>query len=192
MLGTREGARAMKRLLPVLLAGGWLAGCALMPFGGNDGERPTPPRNAAAVGGVQGEVLQYGLYRIADEAFYDDPASGGVAAFDALVHVERTRDIPLREDVTFGLRWRVTGLPQDAPATLVYQVEHPPMDTPAGTQDTLSREFEVQPVKGRFETVDVMALSEPWERVEGDWLVSIWFGGQLLVSQAFRTRAADD
>ena len=66
------------------------------------------------------------------------------------------------------------------------------MDTPAGTQDTLSREFEVQPVKGRFETVDVMALSEPWERVEGDWLVSIWFGGQLLVSQAFRTRAADD
>lgn len=184
--------RVMPPRLLVLLGAGWLAGCALLPFGDEgDGHEPATPRPAAD-GAVRGEVLQYGLYRVADEAFYDDLSSGGVAAYDTLVHVERTRDIPLRADVTFGLRWRVTGLPEGQPATLVYQVDHPPMDTPAGTQRSLSREFEVQPVKGRFETVDVMALSEPWERVEGDWRVSISFQGQLLVRQEFHTRAADD
>ena len=193
MLGSCQGERAMRRLLPALLACGWLTGCALLPFGSNDGGRPAPlPGSRSGAATLQGEVLQYGLYRVADEAFYDDPSSGGVAAYDALVHVERTRDIPLRTDVTFGLRWRVTGLPEGVPATLVYQVEHPPMDTPSGTQEIFGREFEVQPVKGRFETVDVMALSEPWERVEGDWRVTIRFGDQLLVSQDFRTRAVDD
>ena len=133
-------------------------------------------------------VIEEGRYE--QHGIEDSPAphaaSGRTATFREAKLIEPTRQLKAELGTSFGLRYRIEGLPQDKALQLEMRVQHPPLAPPGGTPSALTRApVYVRGEDGRHEGAMTYRLSEPLEVQPGRWVFELWFDGQPLFSREF-------
>ena len=90
---------------------------------------------------------------------------------------------------SFGVMFRVRGIPPGETAVLTVRMSHPRMVRPdgvAGTEDTYEVRVNQAPSWVGF------TFAESWSLVPGPWIITLSQGGRDLAQQGFNVRRADD
>jgi len=105
--------------------------------------------------------------------------------------VKPSRDVTAELGVSFGFRYRVTGLPAGKTKVFEMRAIHPPMKGPDGRTTTVS----TAPALFLGEGDDCMyecniseivyTLSEPYQVLPGKWLLQLVDRGQVMLSREF-------
>ncbi|MCU7845601.1 MAG: DUF3859 domain-containing protein [Candidatus Thiodiazotropha sp. (ex Monitilora ramsayi)] len=138
-----------------------------------------------------GKVTEFGLFNGLDKGQTVESKLSGTGKIIRNVTVEfaeTSTRIPLRKGVYFGYRYWLKLSPDQHRPMLTRRLTHPEMLMPDGTRVTESeRRIKRKATHGIVTALDLYALSEEYELVEGEWTFQIWFNGKMLVSQRFIT-----
>ena len=144
----------------------------------------------------RGKATRYGLFRERGRgsARKDESTSTGkLIRRPKLQFVEQTERIPLRRGVYFGYKYWLKIEPDQTRANLRRILIHPEMLMPDGSRVSRSeRALRKRTTHGIVTALDVYALSEDYELVEGDWTFQLWYKDDLLVEQTFTTYWPED
>lgn len=138
-----------------------------------------------------GKVTEYGLFNSLDKGRVVADVQSNTGKMIRGVKVEFAKPathIPLRKGTYFGYRYWLKLPPDQYRPKLTRRLIHPDMHLPDGTQVNWSeRVITRKATHGIVTSLDIYALSEAYELVEGEWVFQIWFDGKMLVSQGFTT-----
>jgi hypothetical protein len=143
----------------------------------------------------RGKATEYGLFKTLQSGWLadsDKTATGKILRSVTVEFVERTDRIPLRKGVVFGYRYWLKLSPEQSRPQLKRVLIHPPMTLPDGS--TLSRSERMirkKATHGIVTAIDVYALTEDYELVEGDWTFQIWYQDRKLAEQTFSAYTPD-
>lgn len=128
---------------------------------------------------VSCEILKSGI--VSNTYVRSEPnaqTTSGVLRFVTDIRVvEETLRVPLQKDISFGIQYRFTNLPEGA--RVVQVISHPVMLKPDGSTSTGSRR-EKEPGPG-FSYI----LNHDYELVPGEWRFEYWHNGKKLCGQKF-------
>jgi hypothetical protein len=155
---------------------------------------------AFAVGGASAqrakleriEVLRSGLYSGSIGRQESSPGSptGKAAMIDSpSFYVDEAR-VPAQIGIRFGFEYRVLGSPTGREVRLrgVWHIPAPGITNPTNgnTYRESARDFTVRIGDTH---VHGYGFDQPWEIVEGDWVLEIWQGETALASRTFSVKA---
>lgn len=142
----------------------------------------TPPSSIA------GEVIDHGLVVVPGAVVNKaapDTAAGRTGTYDKARFVHNTNVIPAKQGTAFGFRYRLSGL-QRGTESFEMRAIHPAMKGPDGRERTVSAaSFVVESVDGLYEDDLIYKLSEPFEVLQGKWVLQILYQGRQLISREF-------
>jgi hypothetical protein len=179
-------------LLAVILVSSVLAGCDQKPAENGQPVKAEPaakqekapdyPRGRATLYGIFGERSRG---RVVEGS---DTSTGKVIRGMKVEFQEETTQIPLRKGVIFGYRYWLKLAPDQRRPEFKRVLIHPPMTLPDGSTVARSeRMIRKKSIQGIVTSIDLYALSEDYELVEGDWTFQIWYGDKMLAEQRFTT-----
>jgi hypothetical protein len=136
-------------------------------------------------------LTEYGLYR--RTSFYFEKAAktpeGRLARVNEAKLLKKTRIIRAAKNVTFGIRFTVTGAPQNASTEVVVKLFHPKIVNPntgaASVEDRCTGIVSI----GEPTYTDVN-LDLPWDLVPGKWTFHVIHGSRVLLDVPFELTAA--
>jgi len=135
------------------------------------------------------DVTEVGIYSADQTQTGPSSADGIPQRTVANVHLlQRTRIIPLRRGVHFGIRYSIVGSPVDTPVKLRMVTLYPPggLHNPAATAPIQRSEFAVTRKIGTgYSSWHGIGLDFDWALVPGNWTLEIWSGDRRLVSEVF-------
>jgi hypothetical protein len=137
---------------------------------------------------VKGEILEFGLYKsVGGTTTTNTPDTPNETRTTSkkVEFTERTEKIPRAKGVSFGIRYKVTGL-TEASVELKKVVKHPPFKNKKGEMET---EYSLPLTKkvnnGSVVSVEGYSLGDNAQSPAGAWTFEIWYHDQKLVSQSF-------
>ncbi len=137
---------------------------------------------------VVGQLKNFGVIEIQDygvEFNNSDATAGYSHELVKMKIANRTEFIELKQDITFGIEWCLDGITEDV-VDFALATRHPKTTDSSGKVKTSSiAYFTGESKKGRFCSIDAYSLSESWELVEGDWVLSIIYNDQEIVKKKF-------
>jgi hypothetical protein len=99
---------------------------------------------------------------------------------------EGTKLIPAKIGVSFGFRYRITGLPEHSKVPLRVETRYPPPGArPPGSVTPLLFNLLSSDVSLNTIHFSGYTLAEPWELIPGTWTISVWLGERKLGEQQF-------
>jgi hypothetical protein len=142
-----------------------------------------------------GMVLEYGLYEpVGRVVVHANPntLSGKEKRGEEVHFIKQTDRIPARLGTSFGIRFQLTGIP-DQEFELQKIVKHPPMKNSRGQMETqyfvTKRLF---PKAGYVLATEGYSFDHAEELAPGIWTFEIWYHGQKLVSQSFEVYGVEE
>jgi hypothetical protein len=172
---------AVSRLLLLLavLSAGPLAG------------RAQPAAGAPAFA-FRAEVLEEGVFKpVGPQTSRRErgAATGTAHEHDALQLVESTRSLRAAQGITFGFRYRLSGLPGKEPAGFSMRALHPPMKGADGKRRTVSTApLALEAEQGVAENDIVYTLGEPAEVLPGRWQLQLLHRGRVVLAREFELK----
>lgn len=150
---------------------------------------------AAASAGTfpfRAEVLEEGLFKpVGPQTTQRDQgaASGRTHEHEALQLVESTRSFKAAEGLTFGFRYRLSGLRGKEPPGFSMRALHPPMKGEDGKRRTVSTApVAIDADQGVAENDIVYTLSDPAEVLPGRWQLQLLYRGKVVLARRFDLR----
>ena len=153
------------------------------------------PSHAAAPAAAfpyRAEILEEGLFRPVDaqtRSGVRGTASGRVHEHAAVELVQATRSFAAARGLTFGYRYRISGLPKKAVAGFAMRALHPAMKGADGKSRTVStaRTF-VDAENGVAENEIVYTLNDAAEVLPGKWELQLLYRGQVVLAREFELK----
>ena len=137
---------------------------------------------------VKGEILEFGIYKsVAGKTTTENPdtPNGKRTTSKEIEFTEHTEKIPGTKGVSFGIRYKVTGITGDS-VELKKVVKHPPFKNKKGEMETEYSLPLTKKVKdGAAVGVEGYSLGGNAQSPAGAWTFEIWYQDQKLVSQSF-------
>ena len=134
------------------------------------------------------EVIQSGLYTatIARQDSSLGSPTGKAAMLDSPTFYSDAARVPAQIGVRFGFQYRLVGSPsgRDVPLRGVWHIPAPGITNPVSgnTYRESARDF-TAPIGDT--QIHGYGFDQPWEIVEGNWVLEIWHGKRLLASRTF-------
>ena len=148
----------------------------------------TVPVGAQPNSSVKGEVLEFGIYKAASSKTTENPdtPNGKRTTSKGVEFTEHTDKIPGTKGVSFGIRYKLTGLNGEDSVELKKVVKHPPFKNKTGeTESEYSLALTRKPKNGTVVSVEGYQLGGGDQLAPGTWTFEIWYHDQKLVSQSF-------
>ncbi len=147
------------------------------------------PCNALAAD-LKVEVLDEGTYRVGKVMKeYEAPESldGKRKVAESHELLSSEREIYAELGVSFGYRYKVTGIGSSQDTIIEMRALHPPLRDSHGKERKVSKaSFRARPREGMIESQIIVRHSDPQEDISGEWVLQIWVDGDLLASRAFQ------
>jgi hypothetical protein len=138
------------------------------------------------------EVLEEGLFKpVGPQTTQRDrgAASGRTHEHEALQLVEATRTFKAAEGLTFGFRYRLSGLRSNEPQGFSMRALHPPMKGEDGKRRTVSTTpVSMDAEQGVAENDLVYTLSDAAEVLPGRWRLQLLYRGKVVLARAFELK----
>jgi hypothetical protein len=131
------------------------------------------------------EITDFGTYKVEPGSKRENAEGLKTTVARRVEHLESTTTIPARIGISFGVRYKIVGEPDNAEVTLRKVISFPPpgLQPPRG-KIVLQSESKVETTIG--ETVaDLYTLEDSFELVPGVWTVELWDGERRLLAQSF-------
>jgi hypothetical protein len=137
------------------------------------------------------KLTEYGVYR--RTSFYFEKAAktpeGRIARVNEAKLLRKTRVIRAAMNVTFGIRFTVTGAPQNASVDLVVKLLHPKIVNPNTSATSVEDQCRQGASIGEPTYTDVN-LDLPWDLVPGKWTFRVMYKSRVLLEVPFELKAA--
>ena len=146
------------------------------------------PVGAQPNSSVKGEVIEFGIYKAASSKTTENPdtPNGKRTTSKGVEFTEHTDKIPGTKGVSFGIRYKLTGLTGEDSVELKKVVKHPPFKNKKGeTESEYSLALTRKPKNGTVVSVEGYQLGGGDQLAPGTWTFEIWYHDQKLVSQSF-------
>jgi hypothetical protein len=134
------------------------------------------------------EILQSGLYTgsiVRQESSLGTPTGKAVIIDKPSFYSDAAR-VPALAGIRFGFQYRLVGSPpgRDVPLRGVWHIPAPGITNPVSgnTYRQSARDF-TAPIGDT--QIHGYGFDQPWEIVEGDWILEIWHANRLLASRTF-------
>lgn len=133
------------------------------------------------------EIVEYGIYTLDVDSTVRDANGINQNVVSNLCHVTTTTMIPMKPKLTFGFRYRVSGVEPDGDriVRLTKVVSFPDEVTPPGAKKPLRSYTEVFATQIGVVGYIGYGFDEPWELMRGIWTFQLFRGGRLLAEQNF-------
>jgi len=131
------------------------------------------------------EITDFGTYKVEPGSKRENAEGLKTTVARRVEHLESTTTIPARIGISFSVRYKIVGEPDNAEVTLRKVISFPPpgLQPPRG-KIVLQSESKVETTIG--ETVaDLYTLEDSFELVPGVWTVELWDGERKLLTQSF-------
>ena len=131
------------------------------------------------------EITDFGTYKVEPGNKRKNAEGLKMMVTPGVEHLETTTTIPARIGISFGVRYKVVGEPDNAEVTLRKVISFPPPGLqPSRGKIMPQSESKVETMIG--ETVaDLYTLEDNFELVPGVWIVELWDGERRLLVQSF-------
>jgi len=131
------------------------------------------------------EITDFGTYKVEPGNKRKNAEGLKTMVTPGVEHLETTTTIPARIGISFGVRYKVVGEPDNAEVTLRKVISFPPPGLqPSRGKIMPQSESKVETMIG--ETVaDLYTLEDNFELVPGVWIVELWDGERRLLVQSF-------
>ena len=131
------------------------------------------------------EITDFGTYKVEPGNKRKNAEGLKTMVTPGVEHLETTTTIPARIGISFGVRYKVVGEPDNAEVTLRKVISFPPPGLqPSRGKIMPQSESKVETTIG--ETVaDLYTLEDNFELVPGVWIVELWDGERRLLVQSF-------
>jgi len=131
------------------------------------------------------EITDFGTYKVEPGNKRKNAEGLKTMVTPGVEHLETTTTIPARIGISFGVRYKVVGEPDNAEVTLRKVISFPPPGLqPSRGKIMPQSESKVETMIG--ETVaDLYTLDDNFELVPGVWIVELWDGERRLLVQSF-------
>ena len=131
------------------------------------------------------EITDFGTYKVEPGNKRKNAEGLKMMVTPGVEHLETTTTIPARIGISFGVRYKVVGEPDNAEVTLRKVISFPPPGLqPSRGKIMPQSESKVETMIG--ETVaDLYTLEDNFELVPGVWIVELWDGERKLLVQSF-------
>jgi hypothetical protein len=135
------------------------------------------------------EVIQSGLYTasIARRDSAPGTPTGKASIVDSPSFYSDETRVPAQLGIRFGFQYRLIGSPPGQEARLrgVWHIPAPGITNPVSgnTYRQSTRDFTASIGDTR---IHGYGFDQPWEIVEGEWILEIWHNERLLASRTFR------
>ena len=135
-------------------------------------------------------VVDFGIVRLVGPfERHEDPNTAVGYRSSALgksTFEKTTSEIPAVQGCSFGLQYRIEGVPDGKTVTVEEIIRHPPMTRPDGTvirEERTKDDWVAE--EGVVERQFMYLLREPHELVPGDWTLAVAVNGKTEVEQHF-------
>ena len=131
------------------------------------------------------EITDFGTYKVEPGNKRENAEGLKTTIARRVEHLESTTTIPARIGISFGVRYKIVGEPDNAEVTLRKIISFPPPGLqPSRGKIVPQSESKVETTIG--ETVaDLYTLEDSFELVPGVWTVELWDGERKLLAQSF-------
>ena len=131
------------------------------------------------------EITDFGTYKVEPGNKRKNAEGLKTTVTPGVEHLETTTTIPARIGISFGVRYKIVGEPDNAEVTLRKIISFPPPGLqPSRGKIVPQSESKVETTIG--ETVaDLYTLEDSFELVPGVWTVELWDGERKLLTQSF-------
>jgi len=131
------------------------------------------------------EITDFGTYKVEPGNKRENAEGLKTTIARRVEHLESTTTIPARIGISFGVRYKIVGEPDNAEVTLRKIISFPPPGLqPSRGKIVPQSESKVETTIG--ETVaDLYTLEDSFELVPGVWTVELWDGERKLLVQSF-------
>jgi hypothetical protein len=138
-------------------------------------------------------LVDYGIIKLVGPfVHHSDPSTA--AGFTSRgpgnsVFEKRSTDVPAKQGIAFGIRYRIEGLRPGQTVTIEEVIRHPPMTQPDGTVVSEERtQDQVSSDSGVIDQKFLYRLGKPYEVVPGDWSLAVAINGTTAIEQHFKLR----
>ena len=145
---------------------------------------------------VKCNVIASGTYTTTSEQRVDAPGTptgqSRIVSLDNTRFTSASHTVPARLGIRFGVRFSVSGLPASADVNLRKIVSFPPMSKPDGTvtkgyERTLA--YKTNAEGAITNGLEGYGFDYPYEMVQGQWRIEMWYGNVRLTDQVFNVVA---
>jgi len=134
------------------------------------------------------EIVETGIYAVETTKLKpsSDTAAGYLGTVDEIRLVKSTTTIPAVQGTSFGMRYKILGVPKDARVELRLLTRLPAqgVHNPTTGEITFRNELSVERTIGDVHFRGY-ALRNEWEAVPGIWTFEFWYKDRKLAEQSF-------
>ena len=139
-------------------------------------------------------IDNYGIYQLIEttqQSFTADATAGYESVINTRL-LAKVKTIPLQKGVVFGFNYSIADAStQQAWVPVTIQIQHPLTTNYLGQQSLGFTRKSSARLKsdGRYHNGAFYVFSEPYEMVAGDWVITVTYGDEVIVSQRFKVIA---
>jgi len=131
------------------------------------------------------EITDFGTYKVEPGNKRKNAEGLKTTVTPGVEHLETTTTIPARIGISFGVRYKIVGEPDNAEVTLRKVISFPPPGLqPSRGKIMPQSESKVETMIGET-AADLYTLEDNFELVPGVWTVELWDGERKLLTQSF-------
>ena len=131
------------------------------------------------------EITDFGTYKVEPGSKRENAEGLKTTVARRVEHLESTTTIPARIGISFGVRYKIVGEPDNAEVTLRKIISFPPPGLqPSRGKIVPQSESKVETTIGKT-VADLYTLEDGFELVPGVWTVELWEGQRKLLAQTF-------
>jgi hypothetical protein len=138
---------------------------------------------------IKGEIVEFGTYTVVERKGNVPVPSGSgqpVHITKAIRFLETTNRIVAQKGLSFGFRYRLTGLPTNAAVVLDVATIHPEFTLPDGKKDTgRVLHIECKSTDGTWTHNVGYRFDDDHEMVDGEWRFSISYKTRNIITKTF-------
>lgn len=137
------------------------------------------------------EIIQSGLYTasiVRRDSSLGTP-TGKASIVESPSFYSDTTRVPAQAGIRFGFQYRLIGSPsgREVPLRAVWQIPAPGITNPVNGNVYRESTREFTATIGETQ-IHGYGFDQPWEIVEGEWVLEIWHEKRLLASRTFQVR----
>ena len=137
------------------------------------------------------QIVEFGVFRkIASEGYLSAPnsAEGKVNAVMEAQLTQSTSEIRPSVGVSFGIRFKLVGTPENQMVKCSFRWLHPKITDPATKQVSDKDEWEGEPRIGHARYVGY-TFDHEWELMPGAWTIQVLYDGKVVAEKTFKVSA---
>lgn len=139
---------------------------------------------------VRISLQDFGLYQLLDKSSpsFNADVTAGYASVIQTRLLHKTTSVPLKKGQVFGFNYSIEdGSANDEWIPVVIHIQHPATNNYLGHQTTgfTTKSYARLKNDGRYHNGAFYVLSEMHEMVQGEWLICVTYGDELVLSKVF-------